>query len=224
VYAYTKVRHPRVISIRGVGGIGHGIIVGGKRREGGSNVWIVRLGVDTLKDELFARLDIKTHGPGYCHYPMEENGMDCCGYSKDYFDQLTAEQRVLKYSKGGFAKYEWQKARTDANEALDIRNYNRAALEYLKVKLDQMPREVLSAKQLEQMKIEEIEVSGIKMKIDNREVQAQRRMNVKGRRYGGTTIEGTEGSLFAVNESRQQASSSTYRRTTPRYGSVGVSF
>ncbi len=223
VYAYTKARHPRVISIRGVGGIGHGIIVGGKRREGGSNVWIVRLGVDTLKDELFARLEINKHGPGYCHYPMEESGMDCCGYSKDYFDQLTAEQRVLKYSKGGFAKYEWQKNRTDANEALDIRNYNRAALEYLRVKLEQMPRDILSDKQLQQMKIEEVEISGRKMMIDNREVQIQRKSNVKGGRYGGTTLEGSEGSLFSTDEPRQQKAASQVRRTT-RYGSVGTSF
>jgi len=218
VYAYTKPRHPRVISIKGVGGIGHGIIVGGKRREAGEGVWIVRLGVDTLKDELFARLEVNKEGPGYCHYPMLENGMDACGYSKDYFDQLTAEQRVLKYSKGGFAKYEWQKNRTDANEALDIRNYNRAALEYLRVKLEQMPRDILTNRQIVEMKLEETEISGKKIWMDNREVQQQRRVNIKGGKYGSTTIGGES---FG-SESKQQPN--YQERRAKRYGTIGTSF
>jgi phage terminase large subunit GpA-like protein len=42
------------------------------------------------------------------------------------------------------------------NEALDLRCYNRAALEYLRVRLEQMPRDVLA--HLNPQPIEEVEV------------------------------------------------------------------
>jgi phage terminase large subunit GpA-like protein len=56
---------------------------------------------------------------------------------------LVAEQRVLKYTKGGFTKYEWHKSRIEANEAFDLRCYARAGLEYLRVRLEQMTRDEL---------------------------------------------------------------------------------
>ena len=123
VYKYTKLRQPRVLAIKGVGGPDRPMVIGGKLRERAEGCWLLRLGVDTLKDELHARLAVETPGPGFCHWPCGPNGEDVQGYGEGYFRQLIAEQRVLKYSKGGFAKFEWHKNRTDANEAFDLRCY-----------------------------------------------------------------------------------------------------
>lgn len=144
VYQYCKRRQPRVFAIKGVGGVGKSIIIGGKTRERSEGAWLLRLGTDTLKDEFHARLAIAKPGPGFCHWPMLDNGEDTMGYNEGYFEQLVSEQRVLKYTKGGFARYEWHKNRTDANEALDMRCYARAALEYLKVRLEQIPKDIIT--------------------------------------------------------------------------------
>lgn len=53
---------------------------------------------------------------GFCHFPQ---------YSKEYFEQLTAEQLVTK-THGGLRRTVWEKRR-DRNEALDCRIYARAA-------------------------------------------------------------------------------------------------
>ena len=149
VYKYTKVRQPRMLAIKGVGGPDRPMVIGGKLRERAEGCWLLRLGVDTLKDELHARLAVGDPGPGFCHWPCGPNGEDVQGYNEGYFKQLIAEQRVLKYSKGGFAKFEWHKNRTDANEAFDLRGYARAALEYLRVRLETMPADVILGAKLE---------------------------------------------------------------------------
>jgi phage terminase large subunit GpA-like protein len=77
-----------------------------------------------LKEELYRwlHLDRPTeesgdpYPPGYCHFPR---------YSEEFFKQLTAEQLVTKIVKG-YRRTEWQKTR-DRNEAIDARNYARAA-------------------------------------------------------------------------------------------------
>jgi phage terminase large subunit GpA-like protein len=144
VYKYCKPRHPRVFAIKGVGGAGKPIIIGGRQRERAEGTWLLRLGVDTLKDEFHSRLAVEHPGPGYCHWPAGAAGEDVQGYNEAYFRELVAEQRVLKYTSGGFARYEWHKNRTDPNEAFDLRCYARAALEYLRVRLEKTPRDILA--------------------------------------------------------------------------------
>lgn len=93
----------------------------GKKVKRGVQVW--SLGVDWFKDELvsgFLRLPKPEDGqsmPGYCHFPA---------YGRDYFDQLTAEEKILESSKAGYGVYRWHKVRP-RNEALDCRVYARAA-------------------------------------------------------------------------------------------------
>jgi phage terminase large subunit GpA-like protein len=70
--------------------------------------------------------------------------MPACGYTLEYFEEIISEQRELTYNKSGFAEYKWTKNRTDPNEALDCRNYARAALEYLRIRLEQMSRDVVT--------------------------------------------------------------------------------
>ena len=86
-------------------------------------VRLTMLGVSVLKQELFGflrngREDDGTFPYGYCHFPHE--------YSQDYFIMLTAEEHIKTVNEKKQEKYEWIKIR-ERNEALDTRNYARAA-------------------------------------------------------------------------------------------------
>jgi phage terminase large subunit GpA-like protein len=93
---------------------------GGKRKRRGIRVWPV--GVSVLKSELYGWLrqptpeDGEPYPRGYVHLPKVDS---------EFCKQLVAEQLVTKTVKG-FPRREWQKLR-ERNEALDCRNYARAA-------------------------------------------------------------------------------------------------
>ena len=217
VYQYAAKRHPRVFAIKGVGSDSQPMIIGGRVRDKTSGAWLLRLGVNALKEEMHSRLNVAAPGPGFCHWPCGERENDVCGYSEAYFKELVAEQRILKYSKGGFAKFEWHKQRIDNNEAFDLRCYARAALEYLKVRLEQMTRDELRA--VNQKSIEIIET-----------VEGQAIMNYKlaagARNYELRTPGRTLNALSEEAEAqRAPAEMPLKRRPAPeRYGSVSNSF
>lgn len=83
----------------------------GKKIQRGIKLWAV--GVDTAKDLLLGQLAIETPGAGYVHFSNQ--------LPREWFEQLTAEQRVLM-RRGGKEMYVWVKRRP-RNEALDCRNY-----------------------------------------------------------------------------------------------------
>ena len=124
VYRYVKPRQVRgVFATVGRAGVGRPIISSPSHRKQGRAPLPVNLftvGVDEAKAILFSRLKEQTPGPGYCHFPEGE------GYEGEYFKQLTAEKRVIRYTKG-FPKAEWIKTRA-RNEALDCRVQAHAAL------------------------------------------------------------------------------------------------
>jgi len=76
------------------------------------------LGVDSLKETIYARLNVKGEGPGFCHFPR--------GYDHEFFAQLTAE-RIVRVYRHGFPGRSWEKMRA-RNEALDCRVLAYAAL------------------------------------------------------------------------------------------------
>ncbi len=85
------------------------------------------VGSSILKQELYgflrnAREDDGTFPYGYCHFPHE--------YSQDFFMMLTAEENIRTVNEKKQEKYEWIKIR-ERNEALDTRNYARAAVALL---------------------------------------------------------------------------------------------
>lgn len=94
------------------------------------------LGVDTGKEILLERLKVQLDDQsgldtmkdpigGYCHFPLEQSR----NYNEDYFKALTAEKRIVRYSKGR-PRFEWVMKKTGTrNEALDLRVYATAALE-----------------------------------------------------------------------------------------------
>ena len=73
------------------------------------------------------RLKIEKPGPGYCHFPLEEEK----GYEEKYFEGLTSEKKVLRYKKGK-PYFAWElkdKGKHKRNEPLDCRNYATAGIE-----------------------------------------------------------------------------------------------
>lgn len=124
VYGWVKGRsHRRIFALKGVSGAGRPVVQVSRRKSGRRtrDVDLYQVGVDDAKGLIYARLQVETPGPGYCHFPMERD--------PEYFDQLTAEKLVTKFHKG-FPRKEWQKMRA-RNEALDCRVYAFAALKIL---------------------------------------------------------------------------------------------
>ena len=134
VYRFTRERfNRRVYAIKG-------------RSDGNRPVWPKRpsrskkdssplfiIGVDTAKDVIYSRLKVTNIGPQYMHFPM--------GRSQDYFDQLTSERVITRYSRG-FAQRVWHKDDGQANEVLDTWVYAYAALESIKAAGLNLNREV----------------------------------------------------------------------------------
>lgn len=87
-------------------------------------IW--HLGTSLLKSELYGFLKLKakevdgieTYPAGYCHFPQ---------YDRHYFKMLTAEEQQQVVNKKGFSEYQWVLKSGARNEALDVRNYARAA-------------------------------------------------------------------------------------------------
>lgn len=78
---------------------------------GGISLWMT--GVDTAKDLLLGQLAIDRPGPGCVHMAAD--------LPREWFEQLTAEQRIL-VKNNGKDSYRWVKRRA-RNEVLDCRNY-----------------------------------------------------------------------------------------------------
>lgn len=83
----------------------------GVKLKNGIKLWLV--GVDNAKDLLLGQLALAGPGPGYLHFSKH--------LPREYFEQLTAEQRILAKVQGKDA-YKWVKRR-QRNEDLDCRNY-----------------------------------------------------------------------------------------------------
>jgi phage terminase large subunit GpA-like protein len=83
----------------------------GRKVARGIKLW--RVGVDSAKDLVLGQLSIQQPGPGYVHFSDE--------LPREFYEQLTAEQRVLARVNGREA-YRWIKRRP-RNEQLDNRNY-----------------------------------------------------------------------------------------------------
>ena len=96
------------------------------------------IGVDTGKSLLMGRLKVEEAGPGYCHFPIEDDK----GYDKKYFEGLTAEKKVLRYKRGK-PYFVWEKIR-ERNEPLDCRNYAAAAIEITNLPLKEAEKQTIT--------------------------------------------------------------------------------
>lgn len=91
----------------------------GKTEKKGAQLWFI--GTDTAKDYLQARWP-RTEGPGAMHFSRD--------LPESYFKGLTAEYRTTSYKRGRKTSH-WEQKKGEANEPLDLANYNLAAAYYL---------------------------------------------------------------------------------------------
>lgn len=123
-YEWIKAREPfRVAGTKGSNQPGHAL-VGRPTDSNFGEVQLYSVGTDAAKDTLFSRLKLTKFGPGYCHHP------DLDAYDREYFDQLTAEEKFKKYDKGVLKGTYYKKVRA-RNEALDLKVGNIVALAIL---------------------------------------------------------------------------------------------
>jgi phage terminase large subunit GpA-like protein len=78
------------------------------------------IGVDAAKDMIYARLKLKTPGPGYFHFPTSLGDLE-------FFVQLTSEAVYTRRSKGRLTRA-WEPKPNTRTEALDCTVYAMAAL------------------------------------------------------------------------------------------------
>ncbi len=93
------------------------------RKRNKKGVYLTEIGTDTVKDLMFYRLQIMEPGPAYWHFPVSD------AFDNEYFKQLTAEERVVKWVKGKKTFY-WD-AKKRRNEPWDNSGYNLAAIRIL---------------------------------------------------------------------------------------------
>ena len=130
---YAKARLPII------GRAGAGIpLYNGKlaKSKYSSSVPLVILGVDDGKQEIMNRIGVKSPGPLYFHYPIDEPGiMSNRGYDGRYFAGLISEHRKT-VRRNGTLREIWETTQGVRNEPLDLRNYNLACMQSLNVNWD----------------------------------------------------------------------------------------
>ena len=115
VYAYCKSREAQgIYAIKGANNPKADVLDGMVVRRKDAVYQMV--GVSACKDILYGRLAFTAPGAGYMHFPMS--------YDREYFRQLFSERSVV--TRG--MKREWRVLPGRSNEAVDINNYNLAAL------------------------------------------------------------------------------------------------
>jgi phage terminase large subunit GpA-like protein len=90
------------------------------------------IGTDTAKDEVFDFLRIGDEGPGYCHFPNDDDR-----YGEEFLKQLCSEKKMSRF-KMGREYHIYEKIKQGIrNEALDCRVYATAARAIILPKFDQ---------------------------------------------------------------------------------------
>ena len=117
----------RIFAVKGVSTAGN-LIAGRATRVGKQRVPLVPVGTDTAKEVIFSWLQVEEESPGYIHFPSDVD--------EEYFEQLTSEKRMIKFSKG-HKKIVFKKIR-DRNESLDTFVYSLAAFHVLQPNLERI--------------------------------------------------------------------------------------
>lgn len=131
-YEFVKrYRGGRICAGKGSSTMGDPIVPARPSKQKKSRMYLYLIGTVAAKDTLFPRMQIDTFGPGYLHFP------DYPEYDEEYFEQLTSEEKNLKYTRGVLIGRSYSKTRS-RNEALDLKVYNLAALKILNPHLERL--------------------------------------------------------------------------------------
>jgi phage terminase large subunit GpA-like protein len=128
VYAFTKDKwERRIFASKGMSGWPRPAVAKWNRNNE-SRVRMYPVGVDVLKDLVYARMKIEKDGPGYMHYTRSSRTQgELPVNDSDYFAQMTSEQ-IKSKNRNGYPMRYWFLPPGARNEALDCRVYATAAL------------------------------------------------------------------------------------------------
>lgn len=148
VYRYCRkkqVQGKYIFACKGMGGPGLPLIYKVTRTKAtkknkidrdAENCALVVLGVDNGKSLIMSRLKMQEIGPGFMHFPVNDD----LGYDQLYFKGLISEKVVFVKVKGGKVP-QWQKVNEHArNEPLDMRNYALAAVKMLNIDYEKLEK------------------------------------------------------------------------------------
>lgn len=139
-YDYIRARKgKRIFAVKGIGGWGRAVVEKPQRKQSGKRsrkVDLFNVGTDEAKLVVMRRLALQKDGPGYCHFPVDED------HESDYFKQLTAEKLVTNFVRG-FPVRTWQKSDKARNEALDCRVYAFAALRIMNPSMKSLAKRLI---------------------------------------------------------------------------------
>ena len=144
VYAFTKNKKGRrIFAVKGQSQSGK-TVVGRPSKVGKENNTLYPVGSDSAKEVIYSRLAAE-YGYSTLHFPSTVD--------EEYFNQLTAEQRFVKFIKGRKTLY-WKQIR-ERNEALDTICYALAAAYILNPNFDILEQRLLTgnASEPEQNKV-----------------------------------------------------------------------
>ena len=129
VYEYCKKNQNKGrFAIKGIGRAGIPFIDKTTFHEG---LYLTSLGVNEGKEQVYSRLEIDEVGAMYFHFPVKDPYQR--GYDERYFRGLYSEERVIHVKNGiKYAVYEPISSHI-ANEPLDLRVYNLAAMKSLRI-------------------------------------------------------------------------------------------
>lgn len=140
-YEFVKsYRGGRICAGKGSSILGDPLVPPRPSKQKKSRLYLWLIGTVSAKDTLFPRLQLVEFGPGYLHFP------DYPEYDEEYFEQLTSEEKRLKYTKGVLMGRAYSKTRS-RNEALDLKVYNMAALAILNPKLERLASKMQKARE-----------------------------------------------------------------------------
>ena len=143
-YDFVKTyRGGRICAGKGSSTLGDPLVPPRPSKQKKARLYLWMIGTVAAKDTLFPRLQIVEFGPGYMHFP------DYPEYDEEYFEQLTSEEKMQKYTKGVLVGRFYKKTRS-RNEALDLKVYNMAALKILNPNLEALA--VKMQKKIEKVK------------------------------------------------------------------------
>lgn len=124
VYKFSRKYGKRwAIPLKGASDPGKPVVRFPRKPSKEQKVYLTTTGTDTAKELIYGRFTMTEPGPGYCHWPANDE------YDEVWFQQATAEKKVRKYRKG-VAYFVWDAGRR-RNEALDCRVYGLAAIRIL---------------------------------------------------------------------------------------------
>lgn len=145
-YVYEQCRrrnHKHVYAIHGVAGADRPCAWPSSKKQYNRitkryDVLLINVGVDIGKRAIMNATARETAGAQYMHFPIDKDA----GYDRGYFKGLFSEEEVTVRNRGRVSR-RWIIRGTKRNEALDCRNYARAAFKAFSFDLNKVEKQIM---------------------------------------------------------------------------------